>query len=209
MGVQPGDRFWPKYGVTLGMLDPAIVGQGIVQPDGRAVVQVYISSANLLQRLIMQAFEHAPTPRTTNIEIAGVPLQAFGASGNDTSVLDSSVVPALWNEAIARWESRGLSLHQSALLRTVDIRIADLPTGLLGQTVGNTIYVDSTADGHGWFVDPSPSDDVEFTAAPGTASLVAPPGGAPAGHMDLLTVLMHEFGHVLGADDLAAGAFSA
>ena len=49
-------------------------GAGIVQPDGRAVVQVYIPSAALLERLLFQAFEQAPTPRTTNIVIAGGPL---------------------------------------------------------------------------------------------------------------------------------------
>ena len=209
IGVQPGDRFLPKYGVTLGMLDPAIVGQGIVQPDGRAVVQVYISSANLLQRLIMQAFEHAPTPRTTNIEIVGVPLQAFGASGNDTTVLDSSVVPALWNEAIARWESRGLSLHSigtAADSRHPDRGLADgaaRPDGGQYRLCGLDRRRPRLVCG-----------SIAVRRRRSSSALRESPHlsglrrHAPAGHMDLLTVLMHEFGHILGADDLVAGASS-
>jgi hypothetical protein len=52
--------------------------------------------------------------------------------------------------------------------------------------------MDADAAGYGWFVDPTPWDDAEFTA-----------GAAPAG-MDLLTAVMHEFGHILGFRDVPA-----
>src|SRR6185369_7400453 len=55
------------------------------------------------------------------------------------------------------------------------------------------IYLDANAAGRGWFVDPTPWEDSEF--APGVADSPA------AGRVDLLTVLAHEMGHILGRDD--------
>jgi hypothetical protein len=52
--------------------------------------------------------------------------------------------------------------------------------------------VDVTAAGYGWFVDPTPADDSEFGL--GMA------GSPAAGRMDLLTVVMHELGHVIGLE---------
>ena len=52
----------------------------------------------------------------------------------------------------------------------------------------------------GWFVDATPHDDEEFLSAGEELLLAEGPG--VQGRMDLLTVLMHELGHVLGFDDL-------
>src|SRR5262249_23479689 len=52
------------------------------------------------------------------------------------------------------------------------------------------------AAGWGWFVDRTPRDDSEFTT---------PGDQGEQNHMDLLTVLMHEMGHVLGLDHDADG----
>jgi len=61
---------------------------------------------------------------------------------------------------------------------------------------GNTIYLDVNAAGWGWFLDATPHDDSEFTT---------PGNQGEQNHMDLLTVLMHEMGHVLGLDHDARG----
>jgi hypothetical protein len=55
--------------------------------------------------------------------------------------------------------------------------------------VGNTVWLDRDAAGHGWFVDPTPADDAEFPAAKGDPAF---------GRMDLLTVVTHEVGRLLG-----------
>ena len=60
-----------------------------------------------------------------------------------------------------------------------------------------------TADNYGWFIDATPQDDTEFVSS-GTAILNASGSSPAAGKIDLLTVLDHELGHVLGLDDTAA-----
>ena len=45
----------------------------------------------------------------------------------------------------------------------IDVRIADLGGTTLGLASGNTIWLDDNAAGWGWFVDPTPGDDSEFT----------------------------------------------
>ena len=55
-----------------------------------------------------------------------------------------------------------------------------------------------TLQGHGWFVDPTPFDDAEFELTLSVTPLSAIEDGPAAGQIDLLSVLMHELGHVLG-----------
>src|SRR4029078_426783 len=50
-------------------------------------------------------------------------------------------------------------------------------------------HVDANAAGCGWFVDPTPGDDIEF---------VLPGDQGEQGRMDLLSVIAHEMGHALG-----------
>ena len=61
----------------------------------------------------------------------------------------------------------------------------------LGFAAGDTIWLDADAAGWGWFVDPTPGDDSEFTT---------PGDQGEQGRIDLLTALMHEIGHLLGHD---------
>ena len=85
----------------------------------------------------------------------------------------------------------------SQVLAGVSVQIADLPGNLLGEEIGKTILIDRDAAGYGWFIDPTPQDDAEFTHLAADV-LVAKPQTAAAGHADLLTAVMHEMGHVLG-----------
>jgi hypothetical protein len=82
-----------------------------------------------------------------------------------------------------------------------------LPDTLLAVTEGSTIYLDVNAAGFGWFVDATPSDSREFHEANGT--LAAFRGSEAFGRMDLLTVLTHELGHVLGMAHTDNGLMSA
>jgi Matrixin len=95
--------------------------------------------------------------------------------------------------ARARWVAAG---GDAVALSRVDVRVADLDDRALGLKAGSTIWVDRDAAGWGWFVDRTPGDDREF---------ITPGDQGEPGRMDLLTVLMHEFGHVLGHEHEADG----
>ena len=113
--------------------------------------------------------------------------------------LDSAVAAAL-----AIWAAQGLSASQLAELRHVTYDVADITGGWLGQSTPGHVTIDVNADGHGWFVDATPSDNLEFANATSAHDFTADPTAAPAGHMDLLTTVMHEMGEQLGLEDLMA-----
>lgn len=87
-------------------------------------------------------------------------------------------------------------------LNNVSFVITDLSGAALAMTDDNTIYIDSDAAGFGWFVDSTPEDNSEFTVQNGSEELVADPSSTAYGDMDLLTVVMHELGHLLGYEDV-------
>ena len=92
---------------------------------------------------------------------------------------------------------------QIASLRDVDIRVLDLPGIQLGQALGRSIIIDSTAAGFGWFIDATPADNEEFGSQQ-DRGLVTDNKSPAAQQIDLLTVVLHEMGHVLGLDDHAS-----
>jgi hypothetical protein len=68
----------------------------------------------------------------------------------------------------------------------VTVQATALPPSYLGLAFDNTIWLSADAAGYGWFTSPSPR------ATP------------PDGEVDLLTVVLHEMGHLLGYGDDAA-----
>ena len=99
--------------------------------------------------------------------------------------------------AIAQWAAAGASATQLAALHATTFSVSDLS----GETVGQEsapalITIDTSAAGHGWFVDPTPLDNFEFTHALNSAGtdLLTDPSNAAAGHLDLLTTVTHELG---------------
>ncbi|MCH8992294.1 MAG: fibronectin type III domain-containing protein, partial [Acidobacteria bacterium] len=122
---------------------------------------------------------------------------------NDPTVADDRQLAALIDEAIRRWtDSLLVDDGALALLDEVTFEIVDLAGLTLGKTTGNTILIDSTAAGHGWFIDFTPYDDTVFTIRGDGGELVAAQSSDAVGRMDLLTVVSHELGHILGLEDL-------
>ncbi len=88
----------------------------------------------------------------------------------------------------------------------INFEVADLSGLTIGWTEGGTVLIDDDAAGYGWFVDETPADDVEFGLPGDNGELLADSFSDAFGQMDLLTVVMHELGHVLGYDDLTSEA---
>ena len=87
--------------------------------------------------------------------------------------------------------------------RRSSLSSAICPARIWERLKGTMIYIDSNAAGHGWFVDPTPALDEEFTPSPSNQQLRAIDPRA-VDRIDLLTVVEHELGHVAGLGDLDA-----
>jgi hypothetical protein len=149
------------------------------------------------------SFDYGPS---AGIAIAGAWAPALFAAG---SPIAGGLVPRLTNEqlsavlreAVDLWAAAGISDAELADLRQVDVRITDLASDHLGLATATQILIDQDAAGFGWFVDSTPESSEEYTYNE-DGELLALAGSAAAGRMDLLTVLAHELGHVIGRHDL-------
>jgi hypothetical protein len=113
------------------------------------------------------------------------PLTAVAPGPGSAAPLTAGQVKPLLSEALRRWKIAGAD---TAALGPIDVRVTDLGGSTLGLASSHTITLDDNAAGWGWFVDRTPRSDSEFRDS------------APSNRIDLLTVLMHEVGHLLGKD---------
>jgi DNA-binding beta-propeller fold protein YncE len=123
----------------------------------------------------------------------------LAASGPPVAIAESlkvERVQPLFTAALARWQAAGADTSSLGAIR---LQIGDLGGRTLGMASGHTIWLDDNAAGWGWFVDPTPRNDSEFTT---------PGDQGEEYRMDLLTVLVHETGHLLGHDHNEGGVMS-
>ncbi len=138
----------------------------------------------------------------------GLPLLAAGSpgAGSDASaIVTAADLGVLVAAAADRWEAAGVSGSQLAFLRNAKVVISDMSENRLGMAnaVDGVITVDVNAAGFGWFIDQTPGSDEEFAASQHAGEQLAVSGRGAGGRIDLLTVLIHEMGHLVGLPDLA------
>src|SRR5262249_15950338 len=129
---------------------------------------------------------------------AGTPTNAPGGVKLTSTAQLNPIVQAAEN----RWIAAGV---KPSAFDNVQFNIANIGNKMLAYAEGNTITIDANAAGFGWFVDPTPSKDTEYSKTSNPAVLQALRGTAAYGHMDLETVIEHELGHILGYSDVNRG----
>jgi hypothetical protein len=127
------------------------------------------------------------------------PRLAAAAQNPGPSLTDQALAPVL-EQAIRLWIAGDIGGSLAERLANLEVRIVDLPRGILGQADGDLILIDADADGFGWFVDPTPGESSEFEVTLFGNQLIADTGSDAFDRIDLLTVLVHEIGHVVGFD---------
>jgi uncharacterized delta-60 repeat protein len=138
------------------------------------------------------------TPLSGYYRAAPQELRAAGGEGPGAAALGAGDLTATVAAALGRLQQAGVSPAVRSRLSGVTALLAPLAPGQLGESLlaQGQIVLSPDGAGHGWFVDPTPSQDEEFTNG------VAWPGSPAADRQDLLTAVLHELGHFAGlADD--------
>ena len=133
---------------------------------------------------------YSGTLTSWSITITGEPMALAAAAPTGTGGDVAPLTQFDAQRAVAQtlqWWSTYAHAQTSA---PIQVYVSDLPQGLLGLAWGQSLTLDVNANGLGWFVDSTSWDHNEFAV-----------GRAPATQrVDLLTVVAHEIGHLLGAN---------
>ncbi len=126
------------------------------------------------------------------------------ASATSTPLTSAELAPIV-TEAKNLWKAAGVSAAGMAALDSANFQIADLGATKLALTSGNTIWISSNAAGYSWYVDPTTGGGSAFGVPVNGHEFTAASGSPAADKMDLLTVVTHELGHILGLGEFGVG----
>jgi hypothetical protein len=182
-------------------LDGLVAG-GYSTSIGSLITVVISSSSGPVYSEGMDFALHGDLPAIAHQDPAG---GVAPAGSPPVSSLTMSQLQPIVTQAIADWAAAGITPAQVATLQSTNFVISNLVSqGALALTGSNIVQIDSTADGYGWFVDSTVIDPMAFGITT-TAYTVHAGVDSPAyNHMDLLTVVTHELGHILGLGDVSA-----
>jgi uncharacterized delta-60 repeat protein len=198
--ILPGGNFFVARYTPTGALDTTFGSNGVgFSTDGTegsvgegATIELALQGNGKIVA-VGESDTFGPTGSTLTMDFAlarfqgDAALKAAAPAPNPVfQTLSFPALAPLVDQAFARWQAAGVDTSR---LHGIDVRIADLGGTTLGLASGHTIWLDDNAAGWGWFVDQTPGDDAEFLT----------PGSQGEQHrIDLLTVLEHEVGHLLG-----------
>lgn len=200
----PGSGWLPIAGNWLGILNQTI---GLYD---RATSTFYLRDSNSTG-VANTTFNYGPSGAGW-LPLAGdwyghdglmVAAAGPGNAAADRSTLHEADLPAIVDAAVEQWTIAGLDASILAKFDRAEFVVADLPVACLGHAMGNQIFLDRDAAGHGWFLDPTPLSHEEFSTTTKSHERVAVRPDI-ADRIDLLSVVEHELGHLAGYDDLDA-----
>ncbi|ROZ61645.1 Ig-like domain-containing protein [Ramlibacter sp. WS9] len=129
------------------------------------------------------------------------PQLTWVLSDGDGALITDADAQRLADAAKAYWTDVGVPAE---LLDGARFELATLPQGVAGLEQGEgRIALSINGAGYGWFVDGTPLAAEEFTRQTDN-TLTAEGSSSAANKLDLLTVMIHELGHVLGFGDTYA-----
>lgn len=136
-----------------------------------------------------------------------LPLLAAEGSvvGDGASLLTTDALAPIVEQAVFLWNGVALTAAQRTALEQVQVDVGQLPGALLGLATGTSIVLDADAAGYGWFVDDTPDRSEEYRREDG--QLRAAAGSVAGDHMDLLSAVIHELGHIVGRGHNVEGMF--
>ena len=193
-----------KLGVTLrgGLVNVSLNGAVVVSKlynetvtqGGYGLISFKGNTSGQTSFDIVQVKTDDATYPTAILQVAAASAPAGFVAALTDSELASIVVEAkaLWTAALGAGDTR------LAALDSVNVQIGNLPQGVLGETIGDTIIIDSSAAGWGWFVDPTATDNSEFQVRVSSVAFAANPSSPAFGRIDLLTTVLHEMGNAMG-----------
>ncbi|RPI45226.1 MAG: LEPR-XLL domain-containing protein, partial [Betaproteobacteria bacterium] len=174
---------------------------GLTDDPAARTLDTVDASASASEAQPLALMPAAPSPGVTVALDQGVASQAptdvsTSPAAGRSAVPSAAELDALLAEALARMDYAG----------AVRVELVDLSGPYLARAAGELIRVDVDAAGYGWFVDSTPADDAEFAFDDSRRERVARAGSPAAGGVDLLSVLMHEIGHLRGDEHAGEGA---
>jgi len=131
---------------------------------------------------------------------SGDPLVAAAELQSESSVdvLRADQLMTVVDAVLDDWLTQDyIGIDQYEQLKLTRFFLTDLPDDLLGLAKKDAVYVDTTAAGNGWFVDGTPLGKEEFVNS-SDGTLYARANADAIGQMDLVSVVTHELGHLLG-----------
>ncbi len=186
---------------------------------GKDRVEVLVSGkdlkGNAISRTLVYFINVLPKKEYTRLLAEKTDYYAFvkhycGSRKITWPIVDEPGVPAKGEtntDGYFNWFNLGGSSDLNIVLANASSAITgwgDLSGSAVGQTTGTgstaQITLDSNAAGHGWFIDNTPDQNDEFLPTSNPDVWIAKAGSAADGKMDMLSVLLHEYGHALGIE---------
>jgi hypothetical protein len=119
-------------------------------------------------------------------------------TGSGAPALSNRTLQVVVAQALGRLSNLGINTTLLDRLASATYEVAVLPGDVLAETFvsTDTVEIDATADGRGWFTDASTASDAEYVNGQALPNTPAAQG------IDLLTTVLHEMAHLAGMPDL-------